>query len=278
MAGTKRIVLGISDLKNLFQSIKSKYSIDFYNYALSSFKRRLEDFMDNYRLHNFDELIHKFETDKEYFQLFLDFQMVDTTEMFRDPEFWFELKGILLSRFQYVQEIKVLIPECNSGEELFTFQIINSQIEYIKKTKVLLTTFSQSNVERILKGQQDGKKMETNIANFERFEEGSNLVDYFTNKTNISTIAPELLENTEIQVHNLISEDLTGIYDIILFRNKMLYYNPQLKIEVLKKLDSVLKPGGYIAVGVRESVDHPAWEQNYSLISESERIYKKKLN
>jgi len=278
MAGVKRIVLGISDLKNLFQSIKSKYSIDFYNYALSSFKRRLEDFMDNYRLNNFDDLIHKFETDKEYFQLFLDFQMVDTTEMFRDPEFWSELKVILQSRFQYVQEIKVLIPDCNSGEELYTFQIINSQAEYTKKTKVLLTTFNQSNIERIVSGQQDVKKMETNIANFERFQEGGNIMEYFMGKTNHSIILPELIENTEIQVHNLVSDEIPGIYDIILFRNKMLYFNPQLKIEVLKKLDSVLKPGGYIAVGVKESVDYPAWEQNYSLISESERIYKKKLN
>jgi chemotaxis protein methyltransferase CheR len=278
MTGTKRIVLGISDLKNLFQSIKSRYSIDFNNYALSSFKRRLEDFIENYRLNSFDELINKFESDKDFFRIFINFQMVDTTEMFRDPEFWLELKNTVLPRYQNNQEFKVLIPDCNSGEELYTFQIINSIAEFAKKTKVIVTTFDEVNIERILKGQQDIKKMEVNIANFDRFMEGAKLMEYFTNKSNYSLIFPEVFENVEIQQHNIVSDNFSGIYDLILFRNKLLYFNPQLKIEVLKKLDAVLKPGGYIAVGVKESVDHPAWEQNFSLISESERIYKKKLN
>jgi chemotaxis protein methyltransferase CheR len=278
MIGAKRIVLGISDLKNLFQSIKSKYSIDFFNYALSSFKRRLEDFMDNYRLSNFDDLIHKFENDKDFFQLFIHFQMVDTTEMFRDPEFWSELKNMVLTRYQNSQEIKVLIPDCNSGEELYTFQIVNLQMEYTKKTKVVVSTFIDENIERIESGRQDIKRMEVNNANFDRFLEGGSLSEFFTGKPNNSMIISTLLENVEIQQHNLVSDDLIGVYDIILFRNKLLYFNPQLKIDVLKKLDSVLKPGGFIAVGVKESLDHPGWEQNYSLISESERIYKKKLN
>jgi chemotaxis protein methyltransferase CheR len=103
-------------------------------------------------------------------------------------------------------------------------------------------------------------------------------LEFFTSKSNYSLIFPEIFENVEIQQHNIVSDNFSGVYDFILFRNKLLYFNPQLKIEVLKKLDSVLKPGGYIAVGVKESVDHPSWEQSYSLVSESERIYKKKLN
>jgi chemotaxis protein methyltransferase CheR len=95
MISIKRTILGISDLKTLFQSIKSKYSIDFSNYAISSFKRRLEDFMDHYHIQNFDDLIHRIENDKDFFKLFISFQMVDTTEMFRDPEFWEELKDII---------------------------------------------------------------------------------------------------------------------------------------------------------------------------------------
>jgi chemotaxis protein methyltransferase CheR len=276
MIGTKRIVLGITDLKTLFQSIRSKYSYDFTNFALSSFKRRLEDFMESYHINNFDELIHKFEIDAGFFNMFIAFQLVGTTEMFRDPEFWLELKELICKKYNSNQEIKVLIPDCNSGEELFTFQIISSQLQYQDKTKVVVTTIIEENIEKIFKGQQDGKKMEINIANFERFHQGGNLMEYFTSRLSNSFFIPELLKNVEVNQHNLISDNIPGIYDIIIFRNKMLYFNPQLKIDVLKKLDSVLKPGGYIAVGIKESIDHPAWEQNYSIISESERIYKKR--
>jgi len=276
MIGFKRIVLGITDLKTLFQSIKSKYSMDFSNYALSSFKRRLEDFIEAYHLRNFDELIHKFENDKDFFQLFVSFQLVDTTEMFRDPEFWVEFKDIVYKKFQYSQELKVLIPDCNSGEELYTFQILNSQLQFADKTKVFVTTLIDDNIDRIVSGQQEGKKMEMNIGNFERYQENGKLLDYFSTRLNVSTLLPGLLQNIDIKKHNLVTDDIDGLYDIILFRNKMLYFNPQLKIEVLKKLDSVLKHGGYIAVGIKESIDQPSWEHNYSIASESERIYKKR--
>ena len=277
MVGSKRIVLGVTDLKSLFQSIKSKYSIDYSNYALSSFKKRLEDFMEKYHIFKFDELVHKFETDSDFFQLFIAFHLVDSTEMFRDPEFWSELKTSILSKYSSPNEIKVLIPESNSGEEIYSFQIICSQLGLLKKVNIFVTTVFEPNKERILDGDQDSKKMEINVANFERFQEGVDLMDYFVKRINNSGFKPELMENVEVRTLDIVSEEIPGIYDFILFRNKMLYFNPQLKNEVLRKLDTVLKPGGYIAVGIKESVDHPSWENSYTLISESERIYKKKL-
>ncbi len=275
MTGLKKIILGITDLKTLFQSIRSKYDLDFSNFALSSFKRRLEDFMFQYHIKNFDELVHKIENDLEFFHLFIASQFVDSTEMFRDPEFWDELKNLVLKRYKHNQEIKVWIPDCNSGEEFYTFQIVNSQLEYSNKTRVCVSTFCSSNIERILKGNQDTKKMEINLANFDRYELGGNLADYFISKVNIVKLKPEFLENVDIMHHNLFVDKIPGIFDLILFRNKMLYYNPQLKIEALKKLDTALKPGGYIAVGIKESFDYPSWEQDYTIVSESEKIYRK---
>lgn len=278
MSAHKRIILGITDLKSLFQSIKTNYNYDFSNYALSSFKRRVEDFLFNYHLHNFDELIHKIENDADFYQLFLNAHSIETTEMFRDPEFWADLKALLLKRFRNNQDLKVWIPECNSGEELFTFLILIRQIDLIEKTSICVSTFNNSNIEQIRKASQDLKKMEINKANFERFEEGGDLSEHFIAKVNVWQIIPDYFVNVEIVGHNLFEDKCPGIYDLILFRNKMLYYNPQLKIEALRKLDSALKPGGLIAVGIKETFDYPSWERDYTIVSETEKIYKKMAN
>ncbi len=275
MTGLKKTILGISDMKNLFQSLNNTYSLDLSNYALSSLKSRVEDFMLNYHFSSIDELIHKVESDLSFFQMLLNKVLVETTEMFRDPEFWNFLKINILSRTNYQNDLKIWIPECNSGEELYTLQIIIHQLNLQQKSKVCLTTLSALNIERISKASLEIKKMEINSANFERYQEQGKLEEYFSNKSNSFKLNPEYIENTEIISHNLFTDKIPGIFDLIIFRNKMLYYNPSLKIDALKILNTALKPGGYIAIGIKESLDFPAWEQEYIVVSESERIYKK---
>jgi len=275
MSGLKRAVLGISDLKNLFQSINYCYADDYSNFALSSLKRRIEDFMFGFHLLSIDDLIHKLEKDKSFYELFSRSILVDTTEMFRDPEFWDEMKNLVLKKYRYAENIKIWIPDCNSGDEMYTLQIVLDELKLMDKSKAYVTTSSEFNVERILKATVEQKKMETNIANFDRYMEGGKLLNYFVVKANASILKPELLENVDIEKRNILKDEISGAYDFILFRNKMLYYNPQLKNEILKKLTATLKPGGYIAVGIKESIDYPMWEKDYLIISDSERIYKR---
>lgn len=275
--GLKKVILGISDVKNLFQVVKTSHSIDFSNYALSSLKRRVEKFMDGYFLSNIEELVNRINKDNNFFEMFLQAILVEDTEMFRDPEFWSELKNVVLKKYRYATEIKIWIPDINSGDELYSVQIILEQLNLAEKTIVFASTLSRLSVEKIEKASFDLKKMEINAANFERFEEGANLNDYFQQNGNISVLNFDFQSKRIVEKHNLFTDRVLGVFDIVLFRNKMLYYNPQLKIDALKIITSSIRPGGYIAVGIKELLDYPLWENDYVALSGSEKIYKKIL-
>ncbi len=275
--GIKRIILGISDIKNLFQVVNARYSLDFSNYALSSLKRRVEKFMGNYFITNIDELINRLDKDENFFEMFLQTILVEDTEMFRDPEFWFEFKNNVLKKYRYATEIKIWIPDINSGDELYSLQIVLEQLNLAEKTSIYASTTSELNIEKIKRGSFDQKKMEINAANFERFEEGANLNEYFQQQGNASFLNSVFHSRLIIEKHNLFIEKPLSVVDIILFRNKMLYYNPQLRIDALKILTSAIRPGGYIAVGIKETIDYPSWENDYVVLSESEKIFKKIL-
>ncbi len=275
--GIKKVILGISDIKNLFQSVKAKFSVDFQNYALSSLKRRVEKFMNNYFLSNIDELIIRFEKDRSFFEMFIKSILVNETEMFRDPEFWFELKNVVLKKYRYATEIKIWLPETNSGDELYSLQIILEQLNLAEKTSIYISTLSELNITVIEAASFDQKKMEINVANFERFEEDGNLEEYFLKQGNLSKLNTEFNSKVTIEKHNLFTNENPGVFDIVLYRNKMLYFNPQLRIDALKNLTTSIRPGGYIAVGIKESLDYPLWENDYTVLSESERIFKKIL-
>ncbi len=271
----ERQIIGISALKSLILNLNTYRNIDFSNYALSSLKRRVEDFMLKFHFLNIDELKHKVGTDEYFYELFIKNILVDTTELFRDPEFWQELKFSVLTKFKNYENIKILIPECNSGEELYTLLIILDQINLLEKSKVCVTSLSQLNVEKIKNAVIELKKMEVNGANFERFNENGNIFDFFTKKGSVAELNADLFKKVEIIRHNLIEDKLDGIYSLILYRNKIIYYNQQLKTQALKKLSSYLKTGGYIAVGIKETIEFPGVEREFVVVSDSEKIYKK---
>jgi len=233
--------------------------------------------MHSYFISSIDELIHRLENDQSFSDMFLKSILVDETEMFRDPEFWAEFKNTVLKKYRYATEIKVWLPDVNSGDELYSLLIILDQLNLNEKSNVYASSMSGLNIDILKKASFDQKKMETNTANFERYEEGGDLNKYFTLKGNVSVFNLELMANVKVDQHHLISDDTPGIFDIVIFRNKMLYYNPQLRIEALKKLTPSIRPGGYISIGIKELLDYPSWEDDYNILSESEKIYKKIL-
>jgi len=272
-----RLLIGISELKNLILNIKTKKNLDFSNYALSSLKRRVEDFMLKFHFVNIDELIHRINKDESFYKLFVKNILVDTTELFRDPEFWKELRVSVLNKVKLSGNFKILIPECNSGEELYSLLIVLKQIGILEKTQICLTSLSQLNVEKIKNATIEQKKMEVNIANFERFDENGNIFDFFTKKASAVKLDSALFENVEIIQHNLFNDELAETYNLILFRNKLIYYNQQLKTDALKILKNYLKESGFIAIGIKETIEFPGVERAFVIVSDSEKIYKKTI-
>ena len=46
--------------------------------------------------------------------------------------------------------------------------------------------------------------------------------------------------------------------------------------EALKKLGSSIRTGGFIALGIKESIEFPGVEKEFVILSDSEKIYKKR--
>ncbi|MCF6240616.1 MAG: hypothetical protein L3J74_04635 [Bacteroidales bacterium] len=273
----EHLYIGISDLKGLLFSIKMQKGIDFSQYALSSLKRRVENFMKRFHFKDIDELTHKILKDEYFFELFLKDILVDTTELFRDPEFWIELKRTTFIKFRKLERIKIFLPESNSGEDLFSLLIMLKNEELIDKSEIFLGSLSKLNIEKIQKATIETKKMEVNIANFEKIYENGNIFDFFQEKGHVVKFKNELFKNVKIIKQNFFSDELSSKYHLILFRNKAIYYNPQLKIKALNILKEYLITGGFIALGIKEHLEYPESENEFETISEMEKIYKKTL-
>ena len=105
--------IGIVDTRNVIKSIKDTFGYDFTDFAITTFRRRIDAVINNNKLRDADSLIQKLQSDKQFFDQFLLDISVDTTEMFRDPSLWRYLKDKVLpeSIFPFIRCHRKLVRE-----------------------------------------------------------------------------------------------------------------------------------------------------------------------
>ena len=270
------IEIGIADVKKVNETIHEIHGYSFNDYAQSSFKRRLARIIDLHKLENISELISKLQSDKEYFDNFLDELTVNTTEMFRDPSFWKVIKEKVLPIFESHQTIRIWHAGCSSGEEVYTMAIILEELGILDKVKIYATDLSAPIIQKAKNGIYPSRNMDTNSMNFELYggkkedfekhykKEGLNIKMNSSLIRNVNWIEQNLITTTEPFMK----------FDFILCRNVMIYFNSVLQGNVFKLFHKSLLDKGIIGIGSKESFIWNTHANSYEAIVKEEKIYK----
>ena len=90
------------------------------------------------------------------------------------------------------------------------------------------------------------------------------LVRYFNREGANFTISPQLRQRIDFREHNLMSTPPSGgPYQIVFIRNVLIYFDIDTKREVLRRVASVMSPGGFLFLGAAETTMgmDPVWER-----------------
>jgi len=271
--------LGIVDTRNIIKTLQDVYNYDFKNYALTFFKRRVEKVIVKYNLKDADGFIKRTETDRDFFEIFLQEICVENTEMFRDPSLWRVLKEELFPHIiKDATNFKIWFPEVSSGEELFSTAIILKKLNLAHNVQLIASSISELDIEKTKKGIFDPKKGEVNDANYKRIFTHGELSDYYTQEEDKAYWDTSLIDNTKFIKQNIIFDDYPKGIKLVLFRNQMIYYNQILQERYIKTVYSSLVPGGHFIIGNNEKIDYWNSDKDFTLVNQDESIYKKKLS
>ena len=102
-SGYSNVNVGVEELKRITAVVKETHNIDFSHYAISSFHRRIVRIYELFKFNSLEELITKIKSDKVFFENFLKEVTVNTTELFRDPAFWHDIRKIVVPELQKSQ-------------------------------------------------------------------------------------------------------------------------------------------------------------------------------
>ena len=269
------IDIGIREIRQLTGFIREKHGVDLSEYALTSFKRRLEKFLIENK-YGLDTLFYKLES-KEFLDHFMGCIAVGATEIFRDPTFWILLKNIYLANiFKEHSKARIWLPICASGEEFYSLTILLKESGCTEQTEIFVSSMSNETLETIQRGWMMYEKLEISVKNYSRFQGARQLTDYFKNTENGILFDRSLFVNTQFFKEGLDFEHILPPMNLILFRNQLIYFNPNLQHKVCDLLYNKLSPKGLLALGILEEMDLNI-NNNFTSLNKEESIYQRKI-
>ena len=266
--------IGIREIRQLTGFIKETHGVDYTEYALTSFKRRIEQALYVNKC-SFDTLLKNLES-KMFLDRFIGQVAVGVTEMFRDPTFWILLKNIYLTNiFKAHDKVRIWVPLCASGEEFYSLAILLKENNWTQRSEIYLSCMCDETLSRIQKGRMEQYKLEISVKNYGRFQGLSRFDDYYKIQDDDVVFNQSLFANTQIFKQNLSFDNSVPPMHLILFRNQMIYFNPTLQYKTCDILYEKLATKGLLALGILEEMDLNA-NSKYAVLNKEESIYQRK--
>ena len=273
------IEIGIVETRNIINLITEKYNYDFSDFALTTFKRRIERFIELNNLKHPDILINRLQDNKEFADSFFDLLSVPSSEMFRDPSLWRVLREeIILSIYRETGTgFKIWLPCSVSGDELFSLTILLSEMGMLDKVQILVSCISDKSIETIKSGIFQEHKLEISTDNYIRSNGKLDLSNYYSISNGQITRDKSLIKNVIFSKQNTFLEPAPTGVKLVLFRNKLIYFNQTLETKVLKTIYNSISVGGFLVIGTKESLHYLYGNNEFSLINNLESIYKRRF-
>ncbi|MEN9445230.1 MAG: hypothetical protein RIS47_2121 [Bacteroidota bacterium] len=266
----------ISDthLNRLLYILSQSYKIDLVDMTPTFTRILLEDFMDDFSLKTFEELRDKIETSEFWQDKLLDHLMVPDTELLRDPSFWRYLRDVLLPAFK--SNIRVFFPELNSGEELYSFLIALHESDVNYECDVDVYSTNEKKLNLIKNGFVFAKNFSLNSDNYNRFQGSKNVETYFDFSNGKAYLKPKFYLKTMFYLSSWQDIQPKEIYDLVIYRNKLLLFNDNFHAHAVNKIHTILKNKSFLAIGINETLDISAAKFKFTEHHFAEKIFKKR--
>jgi chemotaxis protein methyltransferase CheR len=267
--------IGTRDIKRIIAAIHESGGIDFSNYAFSSFKRRILRFTSINKVRDVESFIEKIRSDPSYADSLSEEITVNVTEMFRDPSFWSLLRDTILPQVRKKGSINIWHAACSTGEEVYSMAILLHESGLLDRADIVATDLNNNVLKVAEKGIYPVRYQETNSKNYIKFGGKKDISNYYTIIDRKLHFDRELIRNVKFMCHNLAQDGPVSVFDLILCRNVLIYFNFELQERVIKTFYESMQAGSFLAIGSKESIRWCKVSNYFREESFDEKVYRK---
>lgn len=262
------------ELDLLLDAVYQRHGYDFRAYARASVERRVRQFMARSNLAFIAEIIPKALHDEAFFADMVKAMSVPTTEMFRDPEVFVALRQHVLPLLRTWPHFKVWHAGCATGEEVYSLAIMLAEAELIERSTIYATDINDASLSKA----KDGSYRLDRVGAFAEAHRRAGGAEPFSNYYDVhgksAVMSKRLKQHMTFANHNLAVDRAFGEMHLILCRNVLIYFKPELQNRVLKMYAESLVNGGFLCLGPQEDLRFSDVASRFVELEPRLRIYK----
>ena len=242
------------EMSLLFEGIYQRYGYDFRDYGKAHAKRRIMHRLAISGINSVSELQHKVLYDETFFHQLLQDLSINTTEMFRDPDFFLSIREQVIPVLKTYPFIKIWHAGCSSGEEVYSMAILLKEEGLLNRTQIYATDFNPAVLQKAKEAIYPVNLMKDYTRNYIKSGGKNSFSEYYNARYDSAIMKNILKENIVFADHNLVTYSVFGEMNLIMCRNTLIYFNKSLQDKVVGLFRDSLVSGGFLCLGSKESI------------------------
>lgn len=264
------------EIRLLLEGLQQVYGYDFRDYADASIKRRLVHWLAESPFATLSQAQSQLLRDPQLFISLLRGITVNVTEMFRDPSFFRIVREQVVPFLKTYPFVKIWHAGCASGEEAYSMAILLHEEGMAGRYRMYATDIDEEVLQKAADGVMPITEMQKYTRNYQKSGGTACFADYYTARYDRAILSPKLRMDIVFAPHNLVADAEFGEMNVVLCRNVMIYFKPVLKERCLQLFDNSLLPGGFLCLGLKESLERQKMGGRYDELVPGSRIYRKR--
>jgi len=263
------------ELQLLLEGIYRHYGFDFRNYAMSSLRRRVRNFMRGENLETISLLQDRLLHDQEWLERFLYSLSVNVSAMFRDPHFYRTFRTEVVPFLKTYPFIRLWLAGVSMGEEVYSLAILLKEEGVYDRCRIYATDINDAVLKKAKEGIYPLELMQAYTNNYIKSGGTAQFSDYYTAAYGRVILKSALRDNVVFAQHNLATDSSFNEFHVILCRNVMIYFNKDLQAHVYHLLHESLVMFGVIGLGAKETIKFSPHEPLYEEVDHDSRLYRR---
>jgi two-component system CheB/CheR fusion protein len=258
----------------ILRLLASRTGVDFSEYKQTTIKRRLVRQMILSKCSELGEYLKLLQKNRAELDKLYDSLLINVTEFFRDAEYFDYLQESILpqilSRQPAHTPVRIWVPGCASGEEVYSLGILLHELVEGKGFDISVQIFGTDVGEPAIAAARSGLYSASEVANVSP----ERLRRFFHQTDRGFVIQKTIRDYCVFARQNVARDSPFSRLDLISCRNLLIYFSPHVQQKLMSVFHYSLNPGGFLVLGSSESVGGQA--DLFRLVDRRFRIYSRK--
>ena len=241
-------------LEQLLEQLRERYGMDFRSYKTSTIRRRLQRRIAATNTENIEAYARYLDEHPEEYRHLISSFLIKVTEFFRDPEVFTYLKeeilpGLVNEAQEEHRQLRIWSAGCATGEEAYSLAILVSEILDDEAGLFNVRIFATDMDEEAVDFARHGVYPASALSNLSEEQ----VRRYFIKENGQYQITKSVRSLIVFGEHDLAQRSPFPRIDLVMSRNVLIYFTPELQLRALQVFAYSLRDGGYLVLGKAET-------------------------